>query len=112
MKLTGYDGTCVFDKLTQTLTWTLDTLNIGGSSTLELVLKAVDNGTYIIEPQITANTTIDMMTNGSLAINVQKESHNNTNGTDNHTNIPDTGIPIFLLIIGIIMVIGGILVKK
>ena len=56
-----------------------------------------------------------MKTSGILTINVQSvgnNTNNNTNGTNNSTNLPNTGIPIYPLIIGIIMVIGGIAVKK
>jgi uncharacterized repeat protein (TIGR01451 family) len=106
------DGKWTFDPLKRTLTWTLNSVIVGDPS-LELTLKALDDGNYIITPQATANTTINMKTSGALTINVQTEPKNNgTNGTNNSTNLPNTRIPIYPLIIGIIMVIGGIAVKK
>jgi hypothetical protein len=106
------EGKWTFDPLTRTLTWTLNSVIVGDPS-LELTLKALDDGNYIITPQTTANTTINMKTSGALTINVQTDPNNNgTNGTNNSTNLPNTGIPIYPLIIGIIMVIGGIAVKK
>lgn len=111
-------GNWSFDPVTRTLTWTLNNVVVGDPN-LKITLKALDSGNYTIIPTITANTTTNITQNGTVNIEVLKNNNNNTNntnGTGNNTNhntkLPTTGLPIAPLIVGLLMVIGGIAVKK
>lgn len=108
-------GTWSFDPVTRTLTWTLNSVVVGDPN-LKITLKALESGNYTIIPSITANTTTNITQNGTINIEVLNNNTNNTNGTGNNTNhstkLPNTGLPIAPLIAGLLMVIGGIAVKK
>ncbi|ADZ09827.1 conserved repeat domain protein [Methanobacterium lacus] len=111
-------GTWSFDPVTRTLTWTLNNVVVGDPN-LKITLKALKSGNYTIIPTITSNTTANVTQNGTVNIEVIKNNNNNTNntnGTGNNTNhntkLPKTGLPIAPLIVGLLMVIGGIAVKK
>ncbi|MTK63844.1 MAG: hypothetical protein F8N15_04790 [Methanobacterium sp.] len=109
------NGSWSFDPVTRTLTWTLNSVVVGDPN-LKITLKALESGNYTIIPAITANTTTNITQNGTINIEVLNNNKNNTNGTGNNTNhstkLPDTGLPIAPLIAGLLMVIGGIAVKK
>ena len=104
-------GSWKFNQSTGTVTWTIDNVVVGDPR-LYLTLKALNSGSFAITPDISANTTINVTNNGNINIDISNNSNNGTNGTNNSTNLPNTGIPIYPLIIGIIMVVGGIAVKK
>ncbi|UTB32259.1 MAG: Ig-like domain repeat protein [Methanobacterium sp. ERen5] len=116
-------GNWTFDPVTRTLTWTLNNVVVGDPN-LKITLKALENGNYNIIPTITSNTTTNVTQNSAPIIEVLKNTnsngtgnnHNNTNETVNNTNhntkLPNTGLPIAPLIVGLLMVIGGIAVKK
>ncbi len=111
-------GNWSFDPVTRTLTWTLNNVVVGDPN-LKITLKALESGNYTIIPTITANTTTNITQNGTVNIEVVQNNNNNTNntnGTGNNTNhntkLPTTGLPIAPLIVGLLMVIGGVAVRK
>ncbi|UTB32260.1 MAG: Ig-like domain repeat protein [Methanobacterium sp. ERen5] len=112
---TSDSGNWTFDPVTRTLTWTLNNVVLGDPN-LKITLKALESGNYTIIPTITSNTTTNVTQNGTVNIEVLKNNNNNTNGTGNNTNhntkLPNTGLPIAPLIVGLLMVIGGITVRK
>lgn len=103
-------GIWTFDPLTKTITWTLNNVVVGDPN-LKITLKTLESGNYTIIPEITASTPTNITQNGTVNIEVLNND-NNTNGTGNNTKLPDTGLPIAPLIAGLLMVIGGIAVKK
>jgi predicted outer membrane repeat protein len=112
---TSDSGNWSFDPVTKTLTWTLNNVVVGDPN-LKITLKALESGNYTINPEISANTTINITQNGTVNIEVLNNNKNNTNGTGNNTNhntkLPTTGLPVAPLIVGLLMVIGGIAAKK
>ncbi len=103
-------GKWIYDPLTKTVTWTLDRVNIGDPY-LYLTVKALKAGSYIIDTKITSNTTINTSNSANIIINVQNAS-NNSNTTNNTINMPNTGTPVYYLIVAIFMVIGGLVLRK
>lgn len=113
---TSDSGNWSFDPVTRTLTWTLKNVVVGDPN-LKITLKALETGNYTIIPKISANTATNITQNGTVNIEVLNNNNtNNTNGTGNNTNhntkLPTTGLPIAPLIAGLLMVIGGIAVRK
>ena len=103
-------GKWIYDPLTKTVTWTLDSVTIGDPY-LYLTVKALKAGSYIIDTKITSNTTINTTNSANIIINIQNAS-NNSNTTNNTINIPNTGTPVYYLIVAIFMVIGGLVLRK
>jgi len=112
---TSDSGIWSFDPYTRTLTWILNNVVVGDPN-LKITLKALEIGNYTIIPEISASTPTNITQNGTVNIEVLKNSNNNTNGTGNNTNhntkLPTTGLPIAPLIAGLLMVIGGVAVRK
>jgi hypothetical protein len=78
-------------------------------------LIALKAGSYIIDTNITSNTTINTSNRAKIIINVQNASNNNNTGnytTNNSINMPNTGTPVYYLIEAIFMVIGGFVLRK
>ena len=105
-------GNWKFNQSTNTVTWTLNKIFVGDPK-LYLTLKAINNGKYIITPNIGAQTTINVTKIGKININVPKNNkQNNKINRINSINLPKTGLPIIPLLVGIIMVLGGIATRK
>jgi uncharacterized repeat protein (TIGR01451 family) len=105
------EGKWTFNPLTRTLIWSLNNVVVG-DPTLNLVLKAIENGEYTITPTVSPNTSIIVKGIETLNINVQKASNNTNNNTNtgNGTDIPmqSTGAPIIPLLLGVLMMIAGL----
>jgi len=106
---TSDSGKWTFDPLTKTLTWTLDNVVVGDPN-LKITLRTLKSGSYAISPNIGANITINVTNNGEINLNIQNTTNNNT--TNNDLQMPQTGTPIYYLIIAIFLIIGGLIPRN
>jgi uncharacterized repeat protein (TIGR01451 family) len=114
VSISADSGKLIYDPLTKTGTWKLENVTIGDPY-LYLTVKALKTGSYIIDTKITSNTTINTSNSANIIINVQNASNNNNtenNTTNNSINMPNTGTPVYYLIVAIFMVIGGLILRK
>ena len=77
------NGSWKFDQSTQTVTWTLNNVAVGDPY-IYLTVKAIKNGSYIVNPQITSNTSINTSIS-TINIEIQQQPTTTTTTTQTVT---------------------------
>ena len=115
------NGTCTYNETTRTVTWTLDSVPVGDPY-LYLTVKAADDGTYKITPNITSDTyNSNTGDDGIITFNIQANNSNSGNGTGTNTvkaatkttiGLQKTGLPLNYLILAVLMILGSLVPKR
>ena len=115
------NGKCTYNETTRTVTWILDSVPVGDPY-LHLTVKAADDGTYKITPNVTSDTyNSNIGDDGIISINIQANNSNSSNGTDTNTvkaaskttiGLQKTGLPLNYLILAVLMVLCGLVPKR
>jgi len=115
-------GNCYYDPTTRTLIWTLPLVNVGDPY-LTLELHAVKEGQYRLSPIITSTSYLLSAGNlpGSLNMNVAAgepvdngsvNTVNSVNAQGKSVGMQETGGPLTLLLVAILMVLGGLTIGR
>ena len=121
-------GTYTYDTATRTITWTIGDVPVGDPY-MWLSLKVLSSGTYLINPTLSTSTydpTINANTQSLIINAAATPNNNNTNNTNNNINkinntvnaatntvtMQETGIPLAILVLAILMIVGGIFGTK
>ena len=115
------NGKYTYDPITRTVTWTLNSVPVGDPY-LYLTVKAADDGTYKITPNITSDTyNLNSGDYGIITFNIQPNNSNSGDGTGTNTvnaaskttiGLQKTGLPLNYLILAILMVLSGLIPKR
>ena len=99
-------GTFTYDKATRTITWNIGNVPVGDPY-LYLVVKVLESGKYILQPILSTDTY-----DPNLNSNIEAVIINAQSGSDNGDRVPmqNTGMPIWLLLMAIMVVCGGIII--
>ncbi len=112
-------GTYTYEAATRTVTWTIGDVPVGDPY-MWLSLKVTSAGSYLINPLLSTSTydpTLNTNTQ-SLTVNAVATPNNNTNNNNtvsaatNTVTMQETGIPLIVLVLAILMIAGGIIGTK
>jgi len=108
-------GTWIYDSKTKILSWNIGNLDVGSSANLNLTLKALKAGTYSIYGSL-ASATYDPNTESHtspLIIHVKTpKSKGHLVRAGRTIGMQKTGMPVAVLIVGILTVLGGLATSK
>nr|WP_319372726.1 Ig-like domain repeat protein [uncultured Methanobacterium sp.] len=120
-------GTCYYDNATRTVVWTLPLVKVGDPY-LDLHLRGLENGNYILRPIITSPTYLlsagAMINPSGLTVAAGEPTDNGStvggssmdvnavNAASNSVGMQNTGLPLPAMFLAIIMVLGGLLIPR
>jgi uncharacterized repeat protein (TIGR01451 family) len=99
-------GTFTYNEATRTITWNIGNVPVGDPY-LYLVLRVLESGRYVLQPILSTDTY-----DPNLNSNIEALIINAQSGSDNGHRVPmqNTGMPIWLLLMAIMVVCGGIII--
>ncbi len=104
-------GTWNYDPSKRTLKWDLGDVFIGDPK-LDMILKAVNLGNFIIIPMITTTTYDPNLNSSIIPLNIKIVPVNNLMQAANTISMQNTGTPVNYLIIDILMVLCSFVILK
>jgi uncharacterized repeat protein (TIGR01451 family) len=121
-------GTWYYDNATRTLVWILPQVKVGDPY-LDLHLRGLENGDYVLKPIITSPTYLlsagDIISpvninvaaggdiiNGNSSTNGNTSSVESVEAASNAIGMQETGIPLPSMVLALLMVMGGFLVSR
>ncbi|MDY9924015.1 Ig-like domain repeat protein, partial [Methanobacterium sp.] len=107
-------GTWTYNDTTRTITWNLGNVTVGDPY-LWAIVRVLNNGNYVLMPLLSTDTYDPNLNNNiqPLTISVQAVSQESETVVNERTvGMQNTGAPIGLLVMAVLMLLGGILVPK